>query len=63
MARLRREYPLDSGEDVTMLVALYGRDALLRYGPRFAKESGLLNRSSSDGFLDEAGPQGNSGLQ
>jgi hypothetical protein len=62
--QLRRDYPLEAGEDLTMLVALYGRDALLRYAPRFAKDSGLLDRSDSDNFGSaEAGPQGNSGLQ
>ena len=64
LAQLRRDYPLDSGEDVTMLVALYGREALLLHAHRFAKDSGLLDRSDSDHFGDmEAGPQGNSGLQ
>jgi hypothetical protein len=62
--QLRCDYPLEAGEDLTMLVALYGRDALLRYAPRFAKDSGLLDRSDSDNFGSaEAGPQGNSGLQ
>ena len=63
IAQLRREYPLESGEDVTMLVALYGRDALLRYAHRFARDSGLLDRSNSDQLDGEAGPQGDSGLQ
>ena len=62
LTTLRSNYPLDSGEDLTMLVALYGRDALLRYAERFASESGLMNRSGSDNFGDEAGPQGRSGL-
>ena len=64
ISHLRREFPLESGEDLTMLVALYGREALLQYAPRFAKDSGLLDRSNSDNFGSaEAGPQGNSGLQ
>jgi hypothetical protein len=63
VAQLRRDYPLESGEDLTMLVALYGRDALLLYAERFARASGLLDRSGSDDFRDEAGPQGNSGLE
>jgi len=53
LTTLRNNYPLDSGEDLTMLVALYGRDA---------SESGLMNRSGSDSFGDEPGPQGRSGL-
>ena len=62
--QLRADYPLENGEDLTMLVALYGRDALLLYAPRFAKDSGLLDRSNSDNFGSaEAGPQGDSGLQ
>ena len=62
--QLRADYPLENGEDLTMLVALYGRGALLRYAPRFAKDSGLLDRSNSDNFGSaEAGPQGDSGLQ
>jgi hypothetical protein len=62
--QLRAGYPLEVGDDLTMLVALYGRDALERYAPRFAKDSGLLDRTDSDNFGSaEAGPQGDSGLQ